>query len=78
MKPGLAVLRINCTVTASQIKKNPKEEKIILKKIVTYRLIMFCIFLGREFEEKGFQDFCYKKLMVIYWELCGSIYIVFY
>lgn len=51
MKPGLAALRINCTVTASQIKRK-KKRKNRFKKIVTYRLIMFCIFLGREFEEK--------------------------
>lgn len=75
MKPGLAALRINCTVTASQIKR--KEKKKNVNKIVTYRLIMFCIFLGREFEEK-ISRFLLQKLMVIYWELCGSIYIVFY
>lgn len=40
---------------------------------------MFCIFLGREFEEeqKGFKIFVTKHT-VIYWELRGSIYIVFY
>ena len=43
VKPGLAASRIICTVMASQIKTNKKQ----LKKIVTYGLIMFCIFLGR-------------------------------
>lgn len=39
---------------------------------------MFCIFLGRELGEKKVSRFLLQKLMVIYWEQCGSIYIVFY
>lgn len=55
VKPGLAASRINCTVTASQIKT-----KKILKKIVTYGLIMFCIFLGRNLKKKNFKIFVTK------------------
>lgn len=68
VKPGPADSRINCTVTASQIKTTKKR----WLKIDTYGL-MFCIFLGRQ----NFQDFCYKNSLV-YWEVCDSIYIVFY
>lgn len=75
MKPDPAASRINCTVTASQKKKYINKK---IKKIVTYRLIMFCIFLGRELGEKKVSRFLLQKLMVIYWEQCGSIYIVFY
>lgn len=58
VKPDPAASRINCTVTASQKKKYINKKN---KKIVTYRLIMFCIFLGRELgEKKGFKIFVTK------------------
>lgn len=39
-------------------KKKPQKQMIYIYSY--YSLTMFCIFLGREFEEE-FEDFCYKN-----------------